>query len=427
MHLEAREFTIFVKKHLSDFFVNKRVLDVGSGDINGNNRFLFENCDYNGNDVILAKNVTIVSRTKDLPFEENSFDTILSTECFEHDPEYKHSFLKIYSMLKPDGLFAFTCASTGRAEHGTRRTTPNVSYGSIGKLDDMIDYYKNLTVYELNYVLNLNELFSNWEAYYHTTANDLYFVGIKKGTSFINLPKYIVNNVVNTKLNIETLESIETIFMKYNTDKNKSFHNYSRQYENIFSNVRNHSLRILEIGVFKGESQKAMREVFKNAKCIVGIDLNNDCKQYEDANANIFVEIGNATDVTLLKTIVEKYGNFDIILDDGSHINKDVIQTFETLFPLLNDNGIYIVEDTICYKTDCYIDSAFKNHLEYFFKYTNFLNQWRFDSTEGIRDNCIDPFKIQKKTTNVFEYSIDKIEYGCSYIAIYKKNRSHWV
>ena len=65
MHLEAREFTIFVKKHLSDFFVNKRVLDVGSGDINGNNRFLFENCDYNGNDVILAKNVTIVSRTKE--------------------------------------------------------------------------------------------------------------------------------------------------------------------------------------------------------------------------------------------------------------------------------------------------------------------------------------------------------------------------
>jgi len=32
-----------------------------------------------------------------------------------------------------------------------------------------------------------------------------------------------------------------------------------------------------------------------------------------------------------------------------------------------------------------------------------------------------------KKTENVFEYSIDKIEYGCSYIAIYKKNRTHWI
>ena len=43
MHVQARDFTLFVKNILTSFFVNKRVLDVGSGDINGNNRFLFEN------------------------------------------------------------------------------------------------------------------------------------------------------------------------------------------------------------------------------------------------------------------------------------------------------------------------------------------------------------------------------------------------
>jgi len=112
MHEEARDFTIFVKKVFPEYFINKRVLDVGSGDINGNNRFLFENCHYDGNDVILAPNVTIVSKTKDLPFINNLFDTIISTECFEHDPEYKETFEKIYNMLKPDGLFCFTCAST---------------------------------------------------------------------------------------------------------------------------------------------------------------------------------------------------------------------------------------------------------------------------------------------------------------------------
>jgi hypothetical protein len=89
MHLEARDFTLFVKRILNDFFIGKVVLDVGSGDINGNNSCLFENCEYNGNDVIQANNVTIVSKTKDLPFQNNSFDTIISTECFEHDPEYK--------------------------------------------------------------------------------------------------------------------------------------------------------------------------------------------------------------------------------------------------------------------------------------------------------------------------------------------------
>jgi SAM-dependent methyltransferase len=203
MHPQASDFTVFVKKIFYDYFVNKRVLDVGSGDINGNNRFLFENCEYDGNDVIQANNVTIVSKTKDLPFADNTFDTIISTECFEHDPEYKESFIKIYNMLKPDGLFCFTCASTGRHEHGTRRTSPRDSYGTIGNLADMSDYYKNLTEIDLNEVLPLNNLFSVWDTYYNDETKDLYFVGIKKGTSNFNaLEKYANNWVIHTSSNI---------------------------------------------------------------------------------------------------------------------------------------------------------------------------------------------------------------------------------
>jgi SAM-dependent methyltransferase len=209
MHEQVRKFTSFIKKTLFYFFVNKKVLDVGSGDINGNNRFLFENCEYEGNDVMQTNNVTIVSKTKDLPFESNYFDTIISTECFEHDPEYKESLLKIYDMLKPDGLFFFTCASTGRHEHGTRNTTPHDSYGTIANLEDMSDYYKNLTEIDLNEVLNLNELFSGWDTYYNSESCDLYFVGIKKGVSTnVILQKYFCNNVTRTTTNITTLDQI---------------------------------------------------------------------------------------------------------------------------------------------------------------------------------------------------------------------------
>jgi SAM-dependent methyltransferase len=203
MHLEATEFTLFVKKILSDYFVNKIVLDVGSGDINGNNRHLFEDCKYEGNDVIEANNVTIVSKTKDLPMEDNTFDTIISTECFEHDPEYKDSFTKIYKMLKPNGLFCFTCAGWGRPEHGTRRTTPHDSLGTIGNKDDMIDYYKNLTIIDVNEVLELHNNFIVWDSYYNSKSKDLYFVGIKKGDSTVsNLEKYINEYVVNTTAKI---------------------------------------------------------------------------------------------------------------------------------------------------------------------------------------------------------------------------------
>jgi hypothetical protein len=223
------------------------------------------------------------------------------------------------------------------------------------------------------------------------------------------------------------MESLDVIFNKYDTDKNTYFHNYTRQYDSLLEKFRDKPIKYLEIGVFNGGSIKAFRETFSNATCILGLDIDNRCKQYEDNKNNIFVEIGDATDANFINKIINKYGSFDIILDDGSHINKHVIESFELLFPLLNDNGLYIVEDTICYKSNSHLVITYNNHLEYFFKYTQYLNQWRHDSTEGLKDNCIDPFKIQKKTQNIFEYSIDKIEYGCSYIAIHKKIRKHWI
>ena len=97
----------------------------------------------------------------------------------------------------------FTCASTGRAEHGTKRTTPNDSYGTIGNLDDMSNYYKNLTEIDVNKVLNFNNLFSTWDTYYNSEMKDLYFVEIKKGSNQIkSLEKYVNNFVVNTSSNI---------------------------------------------------------------------------------------------------------------------------------------------------------------------------------------------------------------------------------
>jgi SAM-dependent methyltransferase len=430
-------FTLFVKNILVDYFKNKNVLDVGSGDINGNNGHLFENCSYTGNDVIEAPNVSIVSKTKDLPFENNCFDTIISTECFEHDPEYTHSLLKIYNMLKPGGLFVFTCAGYGRPEHGTRRTSPENCFGTIGNLEDMMDYYKNLTIKDINDIKDLNSVFSTWNSYYNAESCDLYFVGIKRGLGLeewesekrVLLAKYS-NEIDIYNISSQSncvLTSIVEIFNKYNTDKNSGFHNYSRQYETLFKDFRTKPLRYLEIGVYCGGSINAMKEIFVKSQLIVGLDIDPNCKYFENAENNLFIDIGDATNPAFIETIKNKYSNFDIILDDGSHINKDVITTFELLFPMLNDGGIYIVEDTICYKSETHLDKKYPNHIQYFFNYLHYLNQWRFDSTAGQRDHCIDPFKIIKKTSNLFEYSIDKIEFGCSYIAIYKKTRNHWI
>lgn len=223
------------------------------------------------------------------------------------------------------------------------------------------------------------------------------------------------------------MEDLTSIFSEFSSDKGPSFHNYCRQYDSLWRPYRDLPVKILEIGVFKGESLNIWRKAFKSATVIVGIDINHECIKYSNPDENIIVEIGNSSSKEFIEHINRTYGPFDIILDDGSHVNKDVIISFELLFPLLNDNGLYIVEDTICYKSSKHIVKGVPTHLEYFHKYTHFLNQWRFDSTSGVKDHCVDPFKIQKTTANLLEQGIDRIEFGCSYIAIHKKIRTHWI
>jgi len=224
------------------------------------------------------------------------------------------------------------------------------------------------------------------------------------------------------------MDSLKTIFDKYDCDKNSYFHNYCRQYEDLFTpSFRQLPIRCLELGVYKGQSLKIWREVFKNAECIVGVDIDQDSKMYESPFENIFIQIGDATSEEFINQINQKFGPFDFIIDDASHRNDHVIKSFELLFPLLKDNGLYIVEDTITYKASNFLNVDYPNHLEYFCKYLPYLNQWRHDSVSGVKDHCVDPFKINKKAENIFEASIDKILFGVSHIAIYKKVRQNWL
>lgn len=225
------------------------------------------------------------------------------------------------------------------------------------------------------------------------------------------------------------MESLSEIFARHNTDKGPSMHNYTRQYDPLLRPWRNEPVRILEIGVQRGGSLRAMREAFANAQTVVGIDINPTCKSQANAKKDVHVEIGNATDSCFLQDVVNKHGPFDIILDDGSHKNNDIITTFELLLPHLKNEGIYIVEDTLCYKFPQYVDDSKPHHLAYFWELTTYLNQSCYDSTRGKRNHsfCTDPFKIQKTARNLSEASIDKIEFGCGFIAIHKQTRTHWL
>lgn len=176
-HKEQKEFCTKVKAQFPNFFVRKKVLDCGSLDINGSNRHLFEDCDYTGIDVGEGKNVDVLSTIHEYEGKSKEYDFIISTECFEHDMHYRQSLLNIIRMLKPKGMFLFTCATTGRAEHGTKRTSPSDAPLLEG---DWSDYYKNLTEHDIREVLDIEKIFSNHKFEIHTGHKDLMFYGIKK-------------------------------------------------------------------------------------------------------------------------------------------------------------------------------------------------------------------------------------------------------
>ena len=139
------------------------------------------------------------------------------------------------------------------------------------------------------------------------------------------------------------MTNLNRIAQSYGTDKSSDYHNYCDKYANYLPFERYYQLNIMEIGVLNGESVKTWKEYFYRAN-ILGIDINPDCKQYEDDK--IRIEIGSQADSIFLQNIKEMYGPFDMILDDGSHMNSHVIYSFEHLFDSIKSGGVYIVEDT---------------------------------------------------------------------------------
>ena len=176
-HPEQRNYMGAVKNRFPDKFTNCRVLDIGSLDINGNNRYLFSNYTYVGVDIGAGKNVDVVCRGHEYK-DDQPFDIVISSECFEHDEFWNLTIQNAINLLKPGGLLLFTCATTGRPEHGTRRTTPQDS-PFTSQIEN--DYYMNLTVKDIVNAIDMNQ-FSQYSFEIVQGAmwpQDLYFWGIK--------------------------------------------------------------------------------------------------------------------------------------------------------------------------------------------------------------------------------------------------------
>ena len=162
---------------------------------------------------------------------------------------------------------------------------------------------------------------------------------------------------------LSRMKTLDQIMIECESDKASVFtrtyakpHNYCVHLERFFEPIRHNPIKLLEIGVGGGESIRAWLEYFPNAK-VFGVDIVSNTNIWNTPGEIIFsvtkckdhnyiFSCGDQSDPKFWQKFIEVHGgDWDVVIDDGSHLSKDSATTFGALFPVLKSGGIYEIED----------------------------------------------------------------------------------
>jgi hypothetical protein len=125
-------------------------------------------------------------------------------------------------------------------------------------------------------------------------------------------------------------------------------HYYTQHYQRHFAPLRDRCLTVLELGIggfgdpaAGGGSLRMWKRLFRRAM-IYGVDIFDKSGVDEQ---RIRTVQGDFADPAFLAGLAERIGPVDVIIDDGSHHNPDVLTAFEVLYPHLAPDGLYVIED----------------------------------------------------------------------------------
>ena len=123
---------------------------------------------------------------------------------------------------------------------------------------------------------------------------------------------------------------------------------YLPEYDRLFAPYALQNVNLLEVGVQNGGSLDVWASFFAEGSKIVGCDIDPLCGALQFESDSVQLVVGDINHADTQRTIFAHATAFDIVIDDGSHISPDIIQTFCALFGRLNDGGLYVAEDLHC-------------------------------------------------------------------------------
>lgn len=152
---------------------------------------------------------------------------------------------------------------------------------------------------------------------------------------------------------------------KYGTDK--AGHGFCEHYERRFAEFREEVFTLLEIGTFEGASMRMWSDYFPNAT-IVGIDHQPAWEPTEAEWPRIHLMTGGQTDLSFLNNVINSYGPFRVIIDDGGHQSKQHVLSFGHLMNHVIAGGWYAIEDCHSVFNPAWTDSYDQTILEALWK-----------------------------------------------------------
>ena len=158
-------------------------------------------------------------------------------------------------------------------------------------------------------------------------------------------------------------DELSVLARKYRTDK--VWHNYTSLYHSLFGDMRLHVTRFLEVGVFYGASLRMWHEYFPSA-VVHGVDLFQvlpgpsamkfNPKSFWNKwhrgqlDKRFVLHKMNQSDVRQMQNLTSHLlrdgPQFDIVVEDGSHRQRDQQMNLALLLRIVRPGGYYIIEDT---------------------------------------------------------------------------------
>jgi hypothetical protein len=136
---------------------------------------------------------------------------------------------------------------------------------------------------------------------------------------------------------------LKTYFEQNNRRLIHKWMHYFEVYHRHFEQFRGKPITMLEIGVYHGGSLQMWKDYFGPQAHIIGVDVNPDC--HDVSEDQIDIRIGDQADRKFLTSLLDEFGPFDIVLDDGGHMMDQQLISFEELYPNIKPDGVYLCED----------------------------------------------------------------------------------